>query len=110
MAKYLFTASYTASGAKGLLSEGGSAREKVVERLAKSVGGKVECQYWAFGPNDYYVIADLPDAAAAAALSLTVSSSGAVSVSTAPLLTGADLDETSKRSVTYRAPGAKSKS
>ena len=64
MPKYLVTASYTAAGAKGVLSEGGTARQKVVERLVKSAGGKVECMYWAFGPHDFYLIADMPDAAA----------------------------------------------
>ena len=109
MAKYLFRASYNASGAKGLLEEGGTGRVKAVEKLVKSVGGKVECQYWAFGADDYYLIADVPDAAAAAALSLTVSASGSVRVSTSPLLTADDVDEVAKRSVTYRAPGAKAK-
>ncbi|HXR27493.1 MAG TPA: GYD domain-containing protein [Candidatus Baltobacteraceae bacterium] len=109
MAKYLFTANYTAAGAKGVLSEGGSGRQKAVERLAKSVGGKVESMYWAFGSTDFYLIADVPDAAAAAALSLTVSASGAAGVTTSPLLTAADLDQAAKANVEYRAPGAKSK-
>jgi uncharacterized protein with GYD domain len=109
MAKYLFSATYTPAGAKGLLAEGGSAREKAVERLVKSVGGKVESMYWAFGATDFYLICDLADAAAAAALSLTVSASGAVQVGTSPLLTAKDLDEAAKRTVDYRAPGAKAK-
>jgi uncharacterized protein with GYD domain len=109
MAKYLFTASYTAAGAKGLLAEGGTGRQKAVEKLVKSVGGKVESMYWAFGPVDFYLIADVPDAAAAAALSLTVSASGAVGVSTSQLLTAADVDQSAKVSVEYRAPGAKNK-
>ncbi len=109
MPKYLITANYTASGVKGLLAEGGSAREKVVERLAKSLGGKLECQYWAFGKNDYVAIVDLPDNAAAAALSLTVSASGAVATMTTPLLTGKDVDEASKLHGDYRAPGTRSK-
>lgn len=109
MPPYLFRASYTSSGVKGLLAEGGSARVKVVEKLVKSVGGKVEAQYWAFGDDDYFLIADLPDAAAAAAMSLTVSASDAVRVTTIPLLTAADVDDASKRSATYRAPGAKAK-
>ncbi|HEY7942267.1 MAG TPA: GYD domain-containing protein [Candidatus Limnocylindrales bacterium] len=109
MAKYLFTASYTAAGAKGVLSEGGTSRQKAVERLVKSVGGKVEAMYWAFGAHDFYMIADMPDAAAAAALSLTVSSTGTVAASTTVLLTAADLDAAAKTNAQYRAPGAKSK-
>ena len=109
MAKYLFTATYTPAGAKGLMAEGGSAREKAVERLVKSVGGKIESMYWAFGSTDYYLIAELPDAATAAALSLTVSASGAVQLGTTLLLTAKDLDEAAKRTPDYRAPGAKGK-
>jgi uncharacterized protein with GYD domain len=109
VAKYLFTATYTPAGAKGLMAEGGSAREKVVQRLVKSSGGKVESMYWAFGSADFYLICDLPDAASAAALSLTVSSSGAVQLSTTLLLTAKDLDDASKLTVEYRAPGAKAK-
>lgn len=109
MPKYLFTANYTTSGVKGILAEGGTAREKVVERLAKSLNGKLECQYWAFGKYDYVAIADLPDNAAAAALSLTVSATGSVAVSTTALLTAKEVDEATKRGGEYRAPGAKAK-
>ncbi len=109
MAKYLVTATYTAAGAKGVLSEGGTGRQKAIERLVKSAGGKVECMYWAFGPHDFYMIADMPDVAAVAALSLTVSASGAAGVSTTPLLTAADLDASTKVAAQYRAPGAKTK-
>jgi uncharacterized protein with GYD domain len=106
MPKYLFRASYSAAGAAGLLKEGGSARVKAVEVLAKSVGGRLEAAYWAFGSDDFLCIADMPDANAAAALSLTVGASGAASVTTSPLLTAADVDEAARRRVEYRPPGA----
>lgn len=105
MPKYLFRASYTAAGAAGLLKEGGSARAKAVEALAKSVGGSVDSMYWAFGADDFFCICDLPDANAAAALSLTVGASGAVSVTTAPLLSAAEVDDVVRRRVDYRPPG-----
>ncbi len=63
----------------------------------------------AFGAHDFYLIADMPDTAAAAALSLTVSASGTVGASTTVLLTAADLDAAAKADVQYRAPGAKAK-
>jgi uncharacterized protein with GYD domain len=106
MPKYLFRASYTAAGAAGVLKEGGSARAKAVETLAKSVGGTVECMYWAFGADDFFCICDMPDAAAAAALSLTVGASGAVNITTAQLLTAAEVDDVVSRRVEYRPPGA----
>jgi uncharacterized protein with GYD domain len=106
MPKYLFRASYTAAGAAGILKEGGSARVKAVEAMVKSVGGTVECMYWAFGADDFILIANAPDAAAAAAASLTVGASGGASVTTAELLTAADLDKIVSRKVKYRAPGS----
>jgi uncharacterized protein with GYD domain len=106
MPKYLFRASYSAAGAAGVLKEGGSARAKAVETLVKSVGGTVECMYWALGPDDFFCICDMPDAAAAAALSLTVGASGSVSITTAQLLTAADVDDVVSRRVEYRPPGA----
>ncbi len=49
MPKYLFQASYTAEGAKGLLKEGGTKRRAAVEQLIKSVGGTLEAFYFALG-------------------------------------------------------------
>lgn len=106
MAKYLFIGSYTAEGARGLLKEGGTSRRKVAEDVVGSLGGSVEAYYFGFGSDDFYLIADLPDHAAAAALSLTVGASGAVSVRTVVLMTPEDVDAATKRSVAYRAPGA----
>lgn len=106
MAKFMFHGSYTASGAAGVLKDGGSGRLKAVEALAASVGGTVESCYWAMGAEDFYITVELPDKEAAAALSLTVAASGAVRISTAELLSAADVDEISKRHVTYRPPGA----
>ncbi len=106
MPKYLFRASYAASGAAGVLKEGGTARQGAVTALVESLGGTVESMYWAFGPDDFFMIAELPDSAAVAAASLTVSSSGAVRVTTAELMNAGQLDEAVKRRPTYRAPGA----
>jgi uncharacterized protein with GYD domain len=106
MPKYLVRASYTAAGAAGLLREGGSKRATAVTNLIKSVGGTVESMYWAFGTDDFFLVTDLPDAAAAAAASLTVGASGAASVTTSELLTATQVDEAVRRTVEYRPPGA----
>jgi uncharacterized protein with GYD domain len=82
MPKYLFEASYTAEGAKGIIKEGAAARRAAIEKAAASVGGKLECFYFAFGDVDAYVIADLPDNAAAAAMALTVGASGKAATKT----------------------------
>ncbi len=106
MAKYLWQASYTAAGAKGVLSEGGTARRKAVEGVVEGLGGSIEAFYYAFGDDDVVVIVDLPSYAAATALSLAVGATGSVRIKTTPLIELADVDEAAKLSVPYRAPGA----
>ena len=67
MPKYLFTGSYTAEGARGVLKEGGTGRREATEKLVASLGGTLDAFYFAFGADDFYLIADLPGNAAAAA-------------------------------------------
>jgi uncharacterized protein with GYD domain len=105
MPKYLVKASYTAAGAKGVATGGGSARRDSVRRMAESVGGSLEAFYFAFGDTDAYVILDLPDHEAATAIALAVNSSGAVSLETVALLEPELLDAAAKRSVDYRPAG-----
>ncbi len=105
MPKYMFTASYTQEGVKGLLEVGGSSRKAALESLAESVGGNVEALYYAFGDADLYVIAELPDDASAASLSLRVAASGAGTVKTTVLLDVSTIDEAVNRSVSYTPPG-----
>jgi uncharacterized protein with GYD domain len=106
MPKFLFKASYNVEGARGLVKEGASSRRAAVQKLVKGLGGKVEAMYFAYGADDAIVIADLPDASTAAALSLAVNTSGVVSISTVPLITVEEMDEALKKTVSYRAPGA----
>ena len=105
MSKYLVQANYVGEGIKGLLKEGGSSRRAVVEKLFKSMGGTVEAFYYAFGDTDLYVIADLPDDATAAALVLTVTSTGTVTCKTTVLMTPEEIDEAAKKTPSYRSPG-----
>ena len=105
MSKFLIQASYTSEGIKGLMKEGGSARSAAVEQAIKGLGGKLESFYYAFGETDVFVIADLPDATSAAAVSLTVNAAGGARTLTIPLMTPADMDAASRMSVQYRAPG-----
>lgn len=105
MANYLVIASYTSDGVKGVLKSGGTARADAVESAIKALGGKMESFYFAFGSEDVYVIAELPDNTAAAALGLAVSSTGLVSAKTVVLLTPGEIDEAAKRQVAYTPPG-----
>ena len=105
MPKYLVQASYTIEGAKGLLKDGGTKRRATVEALMKELGGKVEAFYFAFGDTDAFIIIDGPDNITAAAISLTINASGAVNTRTTPLLTPEEIDQATKKTVAYRAPG-----
>lgn len=106
MPKYLLQVNYTLDGVKGVLAKGGSARKAAAQAAAKSAGGKVESFSFAFGSTDVYVIADLPDNAAAAALALTVSAGGGATVTTTVLLTPEELDQAAAVKVKYRPPGS----
>ena len=106
MAKFLWKASYTSDGVKGVLKEGGTGRQAAVEKVVEGLGGKVEAFYFALGEHDVYVIADLPDTVTATAVSLTVNASGVVALQTVELLTPEQVDEASKKSIDYRPPGA----
>ena len=105
MSKYLIKASYSVEGVRGVRKEGGSSRRDTVEKMLAGLGGKLESFYFAFGVEDVFVIAEIPDAITAAALGLTINSSGLVSVSTTVLLTPEDIDQATKKSINYRAPG-----
>jgi uncharacterized protein with GYD domain len=106
MPKHLVQANSTAEGVKGMLKEGGTARRAAVEKLVKSLGGSLECFYYAFGETDEYVIADLPDDVSMAAVALIVGASGASTLKTSVLVTPEEIDEAIKKAPTYRPPGA----
>jgi uncharacterized protein with GYD domain len=105
MPKYLFQATYTAEGAKGLLKEGGTSRSQTVARLVEGLGGGLEAFYYAFGDNDVFAIVDLPNHETAAAFSLSVSASGTVKVRTVILMTPEEVDAAAKKTIDYRPPG-----
>jgi len=106
MAKFLVKASYSAEGAKGVQSAGGSSRRDVIAKLAESLGGSVESFYFAFGETDAYVVLDLPDNRSAAAASMAVNAAGAATSEVVVLLSAEDVDEAAKLSVDYRPPGS----
>ncbi len=80
MPKFLFEASYTSEGVKGVQSAGGSSRRDAIARLAESAGGQLESFHFAFGDRDAYVIVDLPDNESATAVALTVNAAGGATV------------------------------
>jgi uncharacterized protein with GYD domain len=105
MPKYLLECSYSLDGLKGVVAKGGSARKAAVQAAAKSVGGKLESFYFAFGGTDAYVVIDVPDNEAAAALALAAAAGGAGSIRTVVLLSPQEIDAATKREVKYLPPG-----
>src|SRR5262245_61487646 len=105
MPKYLLQASYAARGEEGVRAKGGTDRRDAVADTVHSIGGELECIYFEFGDHDALAIVDLPDNEAAAAMSLIENSTGALRVTTTVLLTPEQVDEASRRAVSYRPPG-----
>ncbi len=106
MPKYLVTASYGPEGLKGLMQEGGSKRRAAATAAIESVGGSVDCFYYAFGDDDVVGIVDFPDAASATAVSLMINSTGAVTLSLKPLMTVEEVDAAAAKTPSYRPPGS----
>lgn len=106
MPRYLWQVSYTAEGARGLLEQGGSARRAAITEMVESVGGRVEACYFTLGHDDLIVLGEVPDEAAAAALSLRTAASGAATSRAIALITPEQLDEAARRDVDYRPPGS----
>jgi uncharacterized protein with GYD domain len=106
MPKYLFEVKYTHDGMKGLKDKGGTARVAASKALIEEVGGSLEAFYFAFGGRDAFIVADLPDNVASAALGLIVGASGGVNSAVTVLLTPEEIDQAAKKQATYRPPGS----
>jgi uncharacterized protein with GYD domain len=106
VAKFLMKGSYTADGAKGLMKEGGTGRKAAVQKALEGLGGKLDSMYYAFGADDVIAICDVPDTISGLALSLAANASGAVRISTTPLLTVEDVDAACKKTVNFRPAGS----
>jgi uncharacterized protein with GYD domain len=91
MAKFAYFFTFKSETVKGLIGTP-SDRGQVVSRLCDAAGGHMDAYYVMFGAWDGFVIADLPDSRAAAAVSLAVTSSGAFDrLETHELLESAEL-------------------
>lgn len=106
MAKFMYQASYTAEGFKGLIKDTPSGRRQAVQKAIEALGGKVESFYYSFGSDDVVVIMDLPDNVTAAGLALNVSASGMVRGHITTLLTVEEADKALGLKTKYQAPGS----
>jgi uncharacterized protein with GYD domain len=105
MPKYLLHVSYTADGYKGVMKDGGTKRRAAARTLVESLGGKLETFYYAFGECDVFTIVDMPDGGSAAAASMTLAASGAVTTKVTVLLTPEEIDAAVKKPASYTPPG-----
>src|SRR5438105_3606833 len=110
MPKYLYMGCYTRETWSKLL-DNPEDRTAAVQKLAEAVGGRLESIYWAFGADDFVVIAEAPDDTAAAAISLAVGASGSVeNVRTVKLISmdegQAVLRKAKQAAGAYTKPGA----
>ena len=107
MPKYLFEATYTQEGLKGVSAAGGTARRQAIDSMIGALGGKLEVLYFAQGESDVVLIVDLPDNKTAAAISIAVGASGAIAhLKTRALLTPEEIDDSAQMAVDYRPPGS----
>ena len=106
MSKFMLVANYTHEGTKGLAKEGATARRAAFAKAVEGLGGKVDAAYFAFGEDDVFAVVDLPDAASAAALSVSMNQTGVITARTILLMTPEEMDAALKKTVQYRAPGA----
>ena len=105
MPRFLIIGSYSAEGARGVMSAGGSARRAAVEKAVTGLGGRVESFDFALGEEDIYTVVDMPDSESVTALALTVNGSGAVRIRTVALMTAEQVDRAAQLNPSYTPPG-----
>ena len=107
MPKYLLEVKYTLEGVKGLLAQGGTAREAAAQAAAETLGGNVDSFFYAFGEQDLFGIIDMPDNASMAAYALTVTAGGGGRPDGAAAVTGRN---STRPRATGRVPSARLRS
>ena len=103
MPRFLVIARYEAQGARAVMAAGGSTRRSVFAHAVLDLEGRLESFDFALGADDVYAVVDLPDPAAAAALSLSISGGGIATVRTVVLLTPEEIDRAARLHPDYPA-------
>lgn len=87
MPMYMFQGAYTPEAWAEQIKNPTN-RLAIVAKMTEESGGKVVAQYYAFGPHDFIIIAEMPDNTTAAAWSIAAAAGGALShFRTVPLMT-----------------------
>jgi uncharacterized protein with GYD domain len=108
MPLYLVEFGYTPEVWEGLIKSPEN-REETVRRILEDAGSKLHNLWYTFGENDGFALIEAPDNTTAAALSLTITSSGAFrKFETHILMTQGEMLEALEKAgeVAYAAPGA----
>ena len=108
MPHYLIQGSYTAE-AWARLMKSPEDRAETVRPMIDSLGGQLECMYFAFGEHDIVAVWSAPDNTSAAALAVAVASSGSFSTfKTTVLMTSKEAQGVMAKAATigYRPPGS----
>ena len=103
---YLIQASYTAPAVSAMIKNPQD-RAATVGSMMEKMGGKLHGLWFTFGEYDIVAVAETPDAVSAAAISMAIGSSGAMSAyRTTPLLTSAEATDAMKKAagVGYQPP------
>ena len=106
MPHYLARFSYSADSIRAMV-DNPQDRAAAAREVAESLGGKLLGFWFAFGEFDGVFIVEAPDNTAAAALSMVVGGSGALSSLETTVLLGMDEAQDAMRkaaAATYRAP------
>lgn len=107
MAKYAVYFTFKGETVKAMM-DNPSDRAAVVSGLCEAAGGRMDAYYLMFGAWDGFVIADVADSKAAAAISFAVSSTGAFAhIETHELLEAGELAGvlSTAASLAYTPPG-----
>jgi uncharacterized protein with GYD domain len=106
MSYYLIQASY-ASQAIAAMVKNPQDRAAAVRPMIEKAGGKLHGFWFTFGDNDIVAVAELPNNVSAAALSMAIGASGALSsYRSTPMLTSGEAVEAMRKAaeVSYQAP------
>jgi uncharacterized protein with GYD domain len=90
MPKYLALFSYSDTAMAAMIDNPAD-REAAVQRVAESVGARLETMYWMFGAHDGIAVVEAPDSITMAGISTAIRSTGAVRSETHELFSSADV-------------------
>ena len=86
MALFMYRGGYTAESWAAQAKKPTN-REDALKPIARQLGGRILSFYYAFGEDDFVLIAQMPDNKAAAAMAIAATSGGALShLKTTPLM------------------------